>query len=657
MVSVVAPVVVGLGMWAFLHSPLALVGAILGPAMVVAHYGDALRRHRRDDRARLASDKRDAESRARERWAELEADRRVNATINPSIHQLAENTLWRPRMDGCMDVRAGSISREGLPGFPWLVDVSRGVAVVGEGVAAESVWRSLIVHGSAAHGSADADATHISWPTGAWIHRGEHSEAGLVIRCLGARIDSVCLRGSLPESGDWQADDSSEWRQVLARCDVGDRDVGWVDRSRCDSGIGIADGEPFRLDLTSETPHILVGGRTGTGKSEFLAALLCDWAERFTPAELSWVGFDFKGGATLAPLSELAHCRGLVTDLDGQLVDRALDGIAAEMFDRERALRIEGVSRVEDSAELGRLVIVVDEFPELIRHFPRASEVLADVTRRGRSLGVHVVIATQHISAVHRDGLAGNIPVRVCFPLPHAHEVSAALGSSPRVPPAIGRPIINTVDGRHYRLTVRRGAGVAVTRVAGGNQLSPVWNTVLSPPISGEVGFGRFDIARTRSQSSATWSVSDGDVVVVGKRGSGRTTAIRALVRGLSTTRVRTLDDIAAARGVVVIDDVDRLHDSLPDARKHELAALIASRRLESDPPRFVFSVSGWSPRLHGLVPNVLALANVNRDAHVATGEPAETFDPSAKPGVGSWRGQRVVVYASTDSMVTDGIP
>jgi hypothetical protein len=129
------------------------------------------------------------------------------------------------------------------------------------------------------------------------------------------------------------------------------------------------------------------------------------------------------------------------------------------------------------------------------------------------------------------------------------------------------------------------------------------------------------------------------------------------LTRELSVTVARSLEDIRNASGVVVVDDLDRLHDALPDSRKHELAALLASRRFESDPPRFVMSVSQWSPRLHGLVSNVLVLPTLTRDAHLATGEPPETFDPSAKPGVGSWRGRRVVVYARTDSIVTDGIP
>ena len=556
-----------------------------------------------------------------------------------------------------MDVRAGSFTREGMAGFPWVVDLSRGVAVVGNGAAAESVWRSLLVHASAAHGATDSDGPHVTWNTGAWIHRGEHDTAGLVIRCAGSRIESVCERGQLPQSGDWRFDDCTSWDTVLARCGADGDDLDWNNRTASAEGVGIANGSPFLLDPSSEAPHVLVCGRTGTGKSEFVTALVCDWAERFGPAELSWIGIDFKGGATLEPLALLANCRGVVTDLSAHLVGRVLDAITAELLDRERQLRIERVTRIEDSTALGRLVVIVDEFPELVRHFPRAAEVLADVARRGRSLGVHLVITTQNPSVVHRDGLAANVPVRVCFPLASAHDVTSVLGSPPRQLPAIGRPIVAVGDGTQSRVTVRRGASVATTVSQPGDNLPSVWNAPLVPPIGGTHGFGRIDDTVARSQAPAVWSPKDGDVVIVGRRGSGRTTAIQALTQGKDVTRVANLSDIASARAVIVIDDLDRLYDSLPDTRKHELTAILATRRLEPDAPRFVVSVSTWNPRLHGLVANVLVLSTISRDAHLATGEPAETFDPSAKPGVGSWRGRRVVVYARTDSTVTAGIP
>jgi hypothetical protein len=656
-VGAVTPVLFGVGLWVFLQSPFALIGAVLGPVMVVAHFADSVRRHRRDERARVADESRAAELAARERWSLVEADRRTAVRFHPSVHQVAELRDWRPRMDGCMDIRAGSETRDGVSGFPWLVNISRGVAVVGEGAAADSVWQSLVALGSAAHGIAETAGGRVTWATGAWIHRGDHGNAGFTIRCSGFRIESVGELGRVPQVGDWQPDDTSEWRSVLERCASGDTDIDWTDRARCSTGVAVVDGQSFRLDLTSESPHILVCGRTGTGKSEFIATLLCDWAERFTATELSWAGLDFKGGATLAPLAKLPNNRGIVTDLDGQLVERALDAVVAEMVDRERVLRIEGVARVEDSREIGRIAVVVDEYPELIRQFPRASEIFADVARRGRSLGVHVVIATQSPAAVHRDGLAANLPVRVCFPLANAHDVSSVLGAPPPTPPAIGRPIVSLGDGRQQRVTVRRGARVDKVDPAPGTRLPALWHAPLVPPIAGSVGFGVCDDTRSRSQAPVEWTPAVGDVVVVGRRGSGRTTATSALTRELSVTVARSLEDIRNASGVVVVDDLDRLHDSLPDSRKHELAALLASRRFESDPPRFVMSVSQWSPRLHGLVSNVLVLPTLTRDAHLATGEPPETFDPSAKPGVGSWRGRRVVVYARTDSIVTDGIP
>ena len=657
MVGAITPLLVGLGLWVFLQSPFALVGAVIGPVMVVAHFVDSLRRHRKDARIRFESESRAAEASARERWAEVDADRVIANRTHPSIHQIVGNADWRPRMDGQMDVRAGSMPRDGVAGFPWLVSLAGGVAVVGSGTAAESVWASLLVHGSAAHGTPDRTGNHVSWLTGAWIHRGEHNDSGLIIRCVGHRIDTVCARGHLPEMGDWQPDDVTGWEDVAERCEARDDDLDWDDRERCAYGVGLANAAPLTFDVTSETPHVVICGRTGTGKSEFLSALLCDWAERFSPSELSWVGIDFKGGATLTPLAVLPHNRGIVTDLDGRMIERALDGLSAEMRHRERALRLEGVSRIEDSREVGRLAVVVDEYPELIRQFPRASEVLADIARRGRSLGVHVIVTTQNTTAIHRDGLAANIPVRVCFPLAHAHDVSSVLGSVPTIQPAIGRPVVSMGDASQFRVTVRRGATVQRTHVLSGEPLSPVWMNPIEPPITGTVGFGLRDDSRERCQSPVLWSPEDGDVVVVGRRGSGRTTAIHALTRGIPITVGTDVSDIASARGVVVVDNLDRLHDSLPDARKHELAAFIASRRLEPDAPRFVFSVSQWSPRLHGLVPNVLVLPTVNRDAHLATGEPAETFDPSAKPGVGSWRGLRVVVYARTESIETDGSP
>ena len=559
-------------------------------------------------------------------------------------------------MDARTEVRAGSQSRDGVDGFPWLVDVSGGVAVVGDGPAAHAVWCSLLVHISAAHGPGEGD-TRVTWPGGLFIQRGHAESAHSAIRCAGNRIESVIPRGSLPERGNWVPDTTTGWAEVLARIGGRHSPLPWTDRARCATGVGLSAGSPFLVDVSDATPHILVCGRTGTGKSEFLAALLCDWAERCPPAELSWVGIDFKGGATLAALGELANCRGVVTDLDGALVDRALAGIAVELTERERVLAGEGVTRVEESRQLGRLVVVIDEMPELIRRHPAALEILADIARRGRSLGMHLVMSTQHLAPLNRDGLLGNIAVRVCFPLSATHDVTTVLGARPITAPAVGRPIVVDGNGVQSAVTVRHGATAVASTARDGERLPPPWLAPVRTPINGTNGFGLVDDVNHRCQEPALWTPGDGDVVVCGMRGSGRTTALRSLVGDRPTTWARNIEDIHTVSGVVVIDDLDRLADLLPAARAHELPMLLASRRLEPEPPTFIVSVTSWSPRLHGLVPNVVVLATPNRDAHLATGEPPETFDPSAKPGVGSWRGRRVVVYASTDSMVTEGMP
>lgn len=655
MVGAVAPLVVGVGLWTFLSSPFALVGAVLGPAMVVAHYADAVRRFRRDARRQRQRDATENAARERERISELTGVREDLNRRFPSIRHMCDAEQWTPPMDGRREIRAGSQSRDGLAGFPWLVDLTGGVAVEGHGVAAEAVWRTLLTQGCVSHGGGEYDTQHMVWPSGGWIHRGRHSEASLTVRCSGGAIDSVTIRGHLPERGDWRCDDTSGWETLMAQIVTDGRALSWSDRSRCDHGIGCVGERAVTLDVNSESPHVLVCGRTGTGKSEFLAALLCDWSERFTPEQLSWVGFDFKGGATLSPLDELPHCTGIVTDLDGDLVHRAIKGLAAEMRERESRLQQECVARIDDSSTIGRLVVVIDEFPELVRICPDALPVLADIARRGRSLGVHIVLSTQSVSSVHRDGLAANIAMRVCFPLATEHDVTSVLGARPRLLPATGRPVVVTADGAQSRVTVRCGASPSLTNVRSGMRQPTPWLRPLLPPVTGDVGFGLVDDVVARTHEFARWDGAD--VVVVGQRGSGRSTALSRLVRNHKFTVARTLDEILIATGIVVIDDLDRLYDELPDSRKHELATVLAVRRREATPPTFVMSVTAWVPRLHGLVPNVVVLALPTRDAHTATGEPLETFDPSAKPGVGSWRGRRVVVYASTDSIDTESIP
>jgi S-DNA-T family DNA segregation ATPase FtsK/SpoIIIE len=177
------------------------------------------------------------------------------------------------------------------------------------------------------------------------------------------------------------------------------------------------------------------------------------------------------------------------------------------------------------------------------------------------------------------------------------------------------------------------------------------------PPVRGTDGFGLVDDPDALTAGVAQWTPDDGDVVVLGRRGSGRTTALCALTGTLEATWVRSHSALARSNGVVVIDDLDSMVSGLTDLERLELTATIESRRLSNPATTFVFATTRWLPRIHGTVRNVLTLSTNTRDEHVLTGEPADTYDADAPPGVGSWKGKRVVIYARTDSMDTDEIP
>lgn len=270
LVGVITPVIVGVVLWAMFGSPFALVGAVLGPAMVLAHFGDGVRRARREDRHRRNRERLDREVSERQAHARVDAERARAEREHPTVEQIATMTEWVPRGDATTVLRAGSTTRDGHGGFPWLVDVDGGVAVVGDGSAARAVWDSLFVHGCASLGRPTAGSDRVDWPGGAWISRRDVAIAGTTIRCGGSRVLSVTERGRLPEAGEWVPDDTSRFTDAISRVSIDDGPLDWRDRARCARGVGLAGAEPFVVELTSESPHILIVGRTGAGSPNSL---------------------------------------------------------------------------------------------------------------------------------------------------------------------------------------------------------------------------------------------------------------------------------------------------------------------------------------------------------------------------------------------------
>ncbi|TFC95415.1 hypothetical protein E3O65_15370 [Cryobacterium breve] len=199
--------------------------------------------------------------------------------------------------------------------------------------------------------------------------------------------------------------------------------------------IGVGERGEVSLDLVAAGPHAVIGGTTGSGKSELLVTWVAAMAAAAGPAEVTFLLVDFKGGAAFAPLRSLPHCVGLITDLDGRQAARALDSLAAELTYRERVLRQAGARDIVDLAvqnlerTLPRLVIVVDEFATMLTAFPELHALFVDVAARGRSLGVHLILCTQRPTGVVRDALLANCTLRLSLRVNNRADSVAVLGT------------------------------------------------------------------------------------------------------------------------------------------------------------------------------------------------------------------------------------
>ena len=182
---------------------------------------------------------------------------------------------------------------------------------------------------------------------------------------------------------------------------------------------------PVTFDFKRDGPHLLVAGTTGSGKSELLRTLVASMALTYSPDHTTFLFVDFKGGSGLRPLAGLPHCVGLLTDLGGRQLDRALASLRAEIRYREELFAAAEVTDLDQYhlaasskyPAVPHLVLVIDEFRMLIDEAPGALRELMRVATIGRSLGVHLVMATQRpqgaLTADIRANVASSIALRV----------------------------------------------------------------------------------------------------------------------------------------------------------------------------------------------------------------------------------------------------
>ncbi len=241
---------------------------------------------------------------------------------------------------------------------------------------------------------------------------------------------------------------------VLARWKAGGADP------RPASPIGVGENGAFVVDFVADGPHGLVGGTTGAGKSELLRTMVAGLAASVDPDHLTFVLIDFKGGSAFDECSKLPHTVGMVTDLDEHLAERALRCLEAELKHRERVLRDCGAIDLPDylrnnrgSEPMPRLLVIIDEFATLKAELPDFIDALVGVAQRGRSLGVHMLLATQRPQGAISENIKANTNLRIALRMQDKNDSVDVID----VPDAANVP--RTAPGRAY---VRLGPGEVV---------------------------------------------------------------------------------------------------------------------------------------------------------------------------------------------------
>ena len=230
------------------------------------------------------------------------------------------------------------------------------------------------------------------------------------------------------------------------------------DRLRVAIGVG-GNGQPVELDLKEAAeggmgPHGLVVGATGSGKSELLRTLVLGLAITHPPDRLNFVLVDFKGGATFTRLDALPHTSAVITNLNDHLdlVDRMSDALSGELARRMELLRAAGdfaslrdydrarAATRPDLPAVPSLLVIVDEFSELLSVKPEFLDVFMTIGRVGRSLGVHLLLASQRLEEGRLRGLDTHLSYRIGLKTFSPAESRVVLGADDafRLPSAPG---------------------------------------------------------------------------------------------------------------------------------------------------------------------------------------------------------------------------
>lgn len=205
-------------------------------------------------------------------------------------------------------------------------------------------------------------------------------------------------------------------------------------------GVNVKDDIVYlNLHEKAHGPHGLVAGTTGSGKSEILQTYILSAATLFHPYEIGFVIIDFKGGGMVNQFKDLPHLIGAITNIDGKEIDRSLKSIKAELLKRQTLFAEAGVNHIDKyikafkegkvKVALPHLVIIVDEFAELKAEQPEFMKELISAARIGRSLGVHLILATQKPAGQVNEQIWSNSKFKLCLKVQTQEDSNEVLKS------------------------------------------------------------------------------------------------------------------------------------------------------------------------------------------------------------------------------------
>lgn len=454
------------------------------------------------------------------------------------------------------------------------------------------------------------------------------------------------------------------------------------------------------IDLVRDGPHAVVGGMTGSGKSELLVSWVVALARTASPAEVNFLLVDFKGGSSFAAVSRLPHTVGLITDLDQRAAERALSSLRAELRYRERVIAVAGARSLDELAgdeRMPRLVIMVDEFAVVLSEFPELQALFADLAGRGRSLGIHLILCTQRPAGVVRDSVLANCSLRLSLRVNNGADSTAVVGTPdaadlPTQP--LGRCLVSIGGGPPAAVQVALATLDDVAKVAERfrTTVHPVrrpWCEPLPPIIPLDVvvadcrqpglPFGLADVPEAQSQPAVAYDPgSDGNLLILGALGSGKTGTLATLnaacrlqarhavripsdVEGAWGAVVAAVDDLGRASGersLYLLDDLDALVGMFGPDYQMEFVDLLARLMREgaSRGSPTVLTAGRVTPGIQSVVAQCdsrLFLRMQNRQEHLLAGADPAHYSAELSPGGGTWRRHRVQVARAPSEPVS----